>query len=56
MKTASFIKTMGAGIVVGMVAGAACTSAMQKKSTVKNKMGKTIKNIGEVVDNFVSMF
>jgi len=51
-----FMKGMGTGVIVGAVAGMTAVVMMKKKNSVKNKMGKTIKNVGEVVDNVFSMF
>lgn len=50
------MKGVGTGVIVGAVAGMTAAAMMKKKSSVKNKMGKTIKNVGEVVDNVFSMF
>lgn len=50
------MKGMGTGVIVGAVAGMTAAVMMKKKNSVKNKMGKTIKNVGEVVDNVFSMF
>lgn len=48
------------GVAVGMATGAAVYGVVNNVTggmkTVKKKMGKTIKNVGEVVDNITSMF
>ncbi|MGN1081026.1 MAG: hypothetical protein ACI4QV_02940 [Acutalibacteraceae bacterium] len=53
------MKTMVIGVAVGMAAGAAAygvvNSGIGGMKTVKKKMNKTIKNVGEVVDNISSM-
>lgn len=51
-----FLKGMGLGVIVGVAAGTAATWMAKEQSGCKKKMGKTIKNIGEVVDNVLSMF
>ncbi|MBQ8533439.1 MAG: hypothetical protein IJ462_01235 [Clostridia bacterium] len=53
------MKTMAVGVVASMAAGAvgyAVVSNMSStKKMLKKKMGKTIKNVGEVVDNITKM-
>ncbi len=53
------MKTMAVGVIASMAAGAvgyAMVSNMSStKKSIKKKMGKTIKNVGEVVDNITKM-
>lgn len=53
------MKTMAISVVASMAAGAvsyAVVSNMNStKKVLKKKMGKTIKNVGEVVENITSM-
>lgn len=53
------MKTMAVGIAVSMAAGAVgyavASNMTDTKKTIKKKMGKTIKNVGDVVDNITQM-
>jgi len=48
MSSMSFMKGMGAGLIVGAVVGMSVTA---DKRCCKRKLGKTVKNIGEVIDS-----
>ncbi|MGN1001125.1 MAG: hypothetical protein ACI4PC_00005 [Oscillospiraceae bacterium] len=48
MNSMSFMKGMGAGLVVGACVG---MTLCADKKVCKKKLGKTVKNIGEVIEN-----
>ena len=48
MSSMSFVKGMGAGLIVGACVG---MSLCADKRCCKRKLGKTVKNIGEVIEN-----
>ena len=48
MRKSNFYLGMGMGLVVGSCAGLAMRS---KKQSAKNPLGRTLKNVGEVVDS-----
>lgn len=48
MNSMSFVKGMGAGLIVGACVG---MSLCADKKTCKRKLGKTVKNIGEVIES-----
>ena len=49
MKTMSFIKGMGAGLIVGACAG---MMMAPEKSAGKKKVGKMMKTIGGMIEDF----
>lgn len=48
MNSMSFVKGMGAGLIVGACVG---MSMCADKKACKRKLGKTVKSIGEVIES-----
>ncbi len=55
-KTMSFVKGMGTGMAVGMMASAAGAMMMSgNKKALKKKASKAVKAVGSIVDDVQSM-